>query len=72
MVLSDTDMSHTLASQLFYCFIFCFMVLRGLAVGKTSKHENSRQHPTRLHTTPSHDTCIQSLLPSGNSNYTVL
>ena len=70
-VLSDTDMSHTLASQLFYCFIFCFIVLSGLAVGKTTKYDILK-HPTRLHTTLSHNTCIQSLLASGNSNYTVL
>ena len=51
-------------------FIFCFIVLRGLAVGKTFNYDILK-HPTRLHTL-SHNTCIQSLLASGNSSYTVL
>ena len=53
-VLSDTGISRTLASQLFDCFIFVFIVLRGLAVGKTSKYD-ILQHPTRLHNTLSYN-----------------
>ena len=50
-VLSDTGMSHTLASQLFYSFIILFLLF---VVEKTSMYD-ILQYPTRLHTTLSYN-----------------